>query len=39
MVSIGADPVGGTPEQLRKHMRAESDRYGPLIRKLGIKAE
>jgi tripartite-type tricarboxylate transporter receptor subunit TctC len=39
MVSIGADPVGGTPEQLREYMRAESDRYGPLIRKLGIKAE
>ena len=39
LTGAGADPVGGTPEQLRAHMRAESDRYGPLIRKLGLKAE
>jgi tripartite-type tricarboxylate transporter receptor subunit TctC len=39
LVSAGADPGGGPPEQLRAHMRIEYDRYGPLIRKLGIKAE
>ena len=37
--SIGADPVGSTPESLLAHMHAEYDRYGPIIRKLGIKAE
>jgi len=39
LVGMGADPVGGTPEELRAHMRAEYDRYGPLIRTLGLKAE
>ena len=39
MVSIGADPGSGTTDQLRHHIRAEYDRYGALIRKLGLKAE
>ena len=39
LTGAGADPVGGTAEALRAHMRTESDRYGPLIRKLGLKAE
>jgi tripartite-type tricarboxylate transporter receptor subunit TctC len=39
LLAIGADPVGGTPEQLLAHMHAEYDRYGPIIRRLGIKAE
>ena len=39
LLSIGADPVGSTPEYLLAHMHAEYDRYGPIIRKLGIKAE
>ena len=39
LIGMGADPVGGTTEELRAHMRAEYDRYGPLIRKLGLKAE
>jgi tripartite-type tricarboxylate transporter receptor subunit TctC len=39
LTAIGADPVGSTPEALLAHMHAESDRYGPLIRKLGLKAE
>lgn len=39
LIGMGADPVGGTTEELRAHMRTEYDRYGPLIRKLGLKAE
>jgi len=39
LIGMGADPVGSTAEELRAHMRAEYDRYGPLIRKLGLKAE
>ena len=39
MVGIGAEPDSGTTEQLRRHIRSEYDRYGALIRKLGIKAE
>jgi tripartite-type tricarboxylate transporter receptor subunit TctC len=39
LLSLGADPVGSTPEQLRATMRTEFDRYGKLIRKLGIKAD
>ena len=39
LLAIGADPVGSTPDYLLAHMHAEYDRYGPIIRKLGIKAE
>ena len=39
LVGMGADPVGGTTEELRAHMRAEYDRYGPLIRKLDLKSQ
>jgi len=39
LTGLGADPVGSTPEHLRTAMRTEYDRYGKLIRKLGIKAE
>ena len=36
---IGADPVGSTPEQLTAAMRADFERYGTIIRKVGIKAD
>src|SRR6185503_14388537 len=39
LTAIGADPVGSTPEYLLKHMHAEYDRYGPIIRKLGLKGQ
>ncbi len=29
--------IGGTPEQLTQRVRRDSDRYGPLIRKLGLR--
>ena len=39
LANLGAEPVGSTPEQLRVAMRADYDRYGAIIRKLGIKAD
>jgi tripartite-type tricarboxylate transporter receptor subunit TctC len=36
---LGADPVGSTPEQLLAAMHADFDRYGSIIRKVGIKAD
>jgi tripartite-type tricarboxylate transporter receptor subunit TctC len=35
----GIVPGGGTPEQLRAVMKADFDRYGAIIRKVGIKAD
>ena len=39
LLALGADPVGSTPEQLLAAMRADFERYGSVIRKVGIKAE
>ena len=39
LLAIGADPVGSTPEQLLTAMRVDFDRYGSIIRKVGIKAD
>ena len=36
---MGVDAVGSTPDQLRAAIRADYDRYGTIIRKLGIKAD
>ena len=35
----GADPDPGTPEQLRKHVRAETERFGKLIKAVGLKVQ
>jgi tripartite-type tricarboxylate transporter receptor subunit TctC len=37
--NLGVEAVGSTPEQLRIAIRADYDRYGAIIRKLGIKAD
>ena len=39
LAAQGVEPGGGTPDQLRNVMRADFDRYGTIIRKLGIKAD
>jgi tripartite-type tricarboxylate transporter receptor subunit TctC len=39
LLGFGADPVGSTPETLAAAIRSDYDRYGAIIRKLGIKAE
>jgi tripartite-type tricarboxylate transporter receptor subunit TctC len=39
LAAQGVEPGGDTPDQLRKVMRADYDRYGAIIRKLNIKAD
>ena len=39
LAAQGVEPGGGTPAELTKVMRADFDRYGTIIRKLGIKAD
>ena len=36
---VGAEPVGGTPEQLRDTLHAEYDGWKTLIPRLGIKPD
>jgi tripartite-type tricarboxylate transporter receptor subunit TctC len=35
----GAEPLTGTPEDLRRHLAAEIDRWGKVVREAGIKVE
>lgn len=37
--NLGVEAVGSTPDQLRVAIRNDYDRYGAIIRKLGIKAD
>jgi len=39
LLALGADPVGSTPQDLIAAMKIDYDRYGAVIRRLGIKAE
>ena len=39
LAGIGVDVVGSTPEQLAAAIKSDYDRYGAIIRKLGIKAD
>jgi tripartite-type tricarboxylate transporter receptor subunit TctC len=36
---LGAEPVGSTPGELTAAMKADYDRYGTIIKRLGIKAD
>jgi tripartite-type tricarboxylate transporter receptor subunit TctC len=36
---LGAEPLGGTPEQLGAFLKAEQDKWGRLIRETGIKLQ
>jgi tripartite-type tricarboxylate transporter receptor subunit TctC len=36
---LGAEPLGGTPEQLGAFLKAEEDKWGRLIRETGIKLQ
>jgi tripartite-type tricarboxylate transporter receptor subunit TctC len=36
---LGVGVVGSTPDELRDHLKAEMDKWGPLIKAAGIKAE
>ena len=36
---IGAEPVGGSPEQLRAHLKSEMDKWSRVIAERGIRAD
>ncbi len=38
-VSMGADPVGGTPEEFAAYIRSETTKWGALVRANNIKAD
>src|SRR5215468_5388732 len=39
LTRLGAQPRGGTPDDLARHMRAEHDKWGPIVARLGLKEE
>jgi tripartite-type tricarboxylate transporter receptor subunit TctC len=39
LARLSAQPRGGTPEDLARHMKAEHDKWGPIVAKLGLKEE
>ena len=39
LAAMGAEPVGGTPEQFGAFLRAERTRWGTIIREKGIRSE
>ncbi len=39
MENLGIKLLGGTPEQFSRHIRAEMDRWGTVLREAGIKLE
>jgi tripartite-type tricarboxylate transporter receptor subunit TctC len=39
LARLGAQLRGGTPEDLARHMRAEHDKWGPIVAKLGLREE
>jgi tripartite-type tricarboxylate transporter receptor subunit TctC len=39
LLGLGCEIIGSTPDQLATHMKSEMDRWGPAIRKAGIRVE
>ncbi|MBV8923796.1 MAG: tripartite tricarboxylate transporter substrate binding protein [Bradyrhizobium sp.] len=39
LATLGSIPIGGTPEELDRKIRADYDKWGPIIQAAGIKAE
>ena len=39
LARLGAQLRGGTPQDLARHMRAEHDKWGPIVAKLGLREE
>ncbi len=37
--AAGLEPVGGTPEEFAQLIRAESDKWGPIVRRTGAKID
>ena len=39
LIGLGAEPIGSTPDALAAFIRAEYEKWGPIIQAAGIKAE
>jgi tripartite-type tricarboxylate transporter receptor subunit TctC len=39
LVKAGADPVGGSIDDFRQRLKAETDRWGRVIKEANVKAE
>jgi tripartite-type tricarboxylate transporter receptor subunit TctC len=39
MMELGATPLGGSPDQMGAHVRAEAARWAEVVRRQGIRAE
>jgi tripartite-type tricarboxylate transporter receptor subunit TctC len=39
LARLGAQPRGGSPGDLARHMKAEHEKWGPIVAKLGLKEE
>jgi tripartite-type tricarboxylate transporter receptor subunit TctC len=39
LTRLSAQPRGGSPEDLARHMKAEHDKWGPIVAKLGLKED
>ena len=39
MAGLGLEPTGGTPEQFAEYIRAETQKWGKVIRESGARAE
>jgi tripartite-type tricarboxylate transporter receptor subunit TctC len=37
LVNAGIDPAGGTPEDFARFIRAELDKWGPVVKAAGVK--
>jgi tripartite-type tricarboxylate transporter receptor subunit TctC len=39
LARLGAQPRGGSPDDLARHMKAEHEKWGPIVARLGLKEE
>lgn len=39
LARLGAEPRGGTPEDLARHMKAEHEKWAPIVAALGLREE
>jgi len=39
LARLGSQPRGGSPDDLARHMKAEHDKWAPIVAKLGLKEE
>jgi len=39
LTRLSAQPRGGTPEDLARHMKSEHEKWAPIVAKLGLKED